>query len=68
MSQFHVPGMKCQRCVGKIVETVKTRDREAIVTADPATGFLSINSPLPPEHFEEIISDLGYRITHQTDK
>lgn len=65
MSEFHVPGMKCQRCVSKIVETVKTRDREAIVVADPSIGHLSIDSPLAAEQFEDIISDLGYRITRK---
>lgn len=63
MREFHVPAMKCSDCVRKITHTAHTRDREAIVHADTAKGYLAIDSPLPAEIFADIISDLGYRIT-----
>lgn len=68
MNQFHVPGMKCQRCVSRIVDIVKTRDRQATVNADPTTGHLEIESPIYPQIFEELVSDLGYRITQKFEK
>lgn len=63
MRKFHVPAMKCSDCVRKITDTARTRDREAIVHADIASGYLAIDSPLRAEIFEDVISDLGYRIT-----
>lgn len=62
MREFHVPAMRCSDCVRKITDTARTRDREAIVHADVISGSLVIDSPLSACIFEEIISDLGYRI------
>jgi copper chaperone CopZ len=62
MREFYVPSMKCSDCVRRITDTARTRDREAIVHADTARGYLAIDSPIPAETFEDLISDLGYRV------
>ena len=62
MFEFHISAMKCADCVRRITDAARTRDREARVNADTSTGYLAIDSPIPAEIFEDLISDLGYRI------
>lgn len=65
MLEFYVPAMRCADCIRRITDVARTRDREVLIEADVARGYLAIDSPIPAEIFEDLISDLGYRITRQ---
>ncbi|MBV1788088.1 cation transporter [Marinobacterium sp. D7] len=55
-----VTGMSCGHCVSAIEKAVKSLDPQAEVTADLATGKVTVNSDIEMTPISDAIREAGY--------
>ncbi|MBP0048579.1 heavy-metal-associated domain-containing protein [Marinobacterium sp. AK62] len=60
MHHFKVTGMSCGHCVSAIEKAVKGLDPQAEVSADVATGEVSVNSNTDAAAISDVIREAGY--------
>jgi copper chaperone len=60
MTEFNVPDMTCDHCVGRITRAINAVDAHARVEARIAERKVLIESGLGAERFAEAIREAGY--------
>jgi copper chaperone len=58
--QLIVPKMSCGGCVNTITQAVKTVDAHAIVSGDPQTKMVSVETKASETAIKEAIAKVGY--------
>ena len=63
-STYTVAGMTCGGCAGKVTSAISTVAGVTDVSADPATGQVSVTSdgPLDDAQVRDAIQDAGYEV------
>ncbi len=61
---FKVPDLACSACADKIGQAIYLIDPQAIVSADPQTKQVQIDSDLPATTLAETIVKAGYTVSN----
>lgn len=62
MHTFKVTDMTCGGCAAAITQVILQLDGRAVVSADPATKMVKVDSQLPAARIAEAIAAAGYRV------
>lgn len=60
--QLKVPNMACAACGETITKAIKTIDPNAIVSADPKTKLVNVETRATATEIEQAIATAGYTI------
>jgi copper chaperone len=58
--QVIVPGMACTTCANNIINAIKSVDHEALVTADPETKLVRVETQATERVIMEALIAAGY--------
>ena len=61
--QLMVPNMACDACAKNIINAVKTLDGNAVVTADPETKRVGVETETTETAVREALKQAGYPAT-----
>jgi copper chaperone len=61
---FTVADMACSACADKITQAIRAIDANAIVTANPQTKLVQIETTSPADAIAQAITDAGYTLSN----
>ncbi|EEA01744.1 putative copper chaperone [Burkholderia sp. H160] len=58
--QFYLDNMTCGGCARAVSRAIQSIDPSAIITADPPTGFVQIQTSAPQEQIGSALREAGF--------
>lgn len=61
--QFRIEGMTCGGCARSVAAAINSFDAKALVSADPATRVVRVETAAAPAKIFRVLADAGYPAT-----